>query len=199
MKNLIKISLAFIFLPCLLAGCANAQTVDLSTKEAILEQLGKLKNQDLPNADNICIKRQKELSKIIVIGNHANDRDCRIDGAFINSLYLEATDANFSKAALAALGWKNSNRAQREQLAKLWVEKGLLAFFTVVDEKNEDFANREFQSPQISTTKNGEIVVTLWVSYVTRRKEYSRLKQKFAKDGNDSGSTTLEHFVPIRR
>ena len=41
MKTFINISLTFVFLPCILAGCANAQKVDLSTDEAVLAELQK--------------------------------------------------------------------------------------------------------------------------------------------------------------
>ncbi len=66
-NNLMKFSLAVVFLSCILAGCINAQTVDLSTKEAVLEQLGKLKNKEFSN-DKICIKRLKESANVIVVG-----------------------------------------------------------------------------------------------------------------------------------
>ncbi len=41
MKTFINISLAFVFLPCILAGCVNAQKVDLATNEAVIAELQK--------------------------------------------------------------------------------------------------------------------------------------------------------------
>lgn len=185
MENLIKISFAIIFVSGILAGCANAQIVpnrDLSTDKAVREELAKI--SDFKSIDRLCIKRIKESAKIIVIGNHANDRDCRIDGAFINSRYFAETDAAFSKTALAALGWEAANQEQRKQLAKLWAEKGLSAFFTVLDTKDEDFSGGVFHSPTVVSSKNGETIVTFWVSFMTRKKEFKHLEYRFAKDGN---------------
>ncbi len=138
MNYLIKFSLALIFLTGISACRTNAQTVDLSTKEGVIKELGKQKNEDLSKA-NICIEQMKESAKIIVIGFFRNDYGCHFEGAFIDSRYFEETDADLSKNALAALGWKTANQTQREQLAKLWVDKGLLAFSTVLYTKDKDF------------------------------------------------------------
>lgn len=182
MKNAVKVSLAFLFLQCLLTGCANAQTPDLSTDKAVREVLAK--TGGFKSMDNLCIERMKESAKIIIIGNYANDRDCRIDGAFIDSRYLAETDADFSKSSLAALGWKAANRKRREQLAKLWIEKGLLAFYTVLYTKDKDFGGEDFQPPTVSASENGETVVSMWVSFTTRKKEFKHFEYRFAKDGN---------------
>lgn len=195
-KNLVKISFAIIFLQCFSAGCANAQiipnqdrpkveassNIDLSTDEAVREELAKISGGI--KLDNLCIERLKESAKIIVIGNHANDRDCEIDGAFVNSRYFEKTNAAFSKMALDALGWEAANRERREQLAKLWAEKGLSAFFTVLYTKDKDFGSGDFQPPTVVSSENGETVATLWVSFMTRKKEFKHLEYRFAKDGN---------------
>lgn len=126
-KNLVKIALAFFFLLCILAGCANAQAIDLSTDKAVLKQFGKLKNEKY-GKDDVCIKRLKESAKIIVIGLKDDDSYCSFDGAFVNSRYYEQGDSDLSKIALAALGWEKANQDKREQLARLWVEKGILTF-----------------------------------------------------------------------
>ena len=47
---------------------------------------------------------------------------------FVNSRYFEKNDFASSKDALAELGWKTADRREREEMAKLWVEKGLLPF-----------------------------------------------------------------------
>jgi len=127
-QRLIKLSLAFVFLPCTLALPTLAQMVDLSTDEAVLEQFGKQKNEKLTK-DDVCIKRS---AKIIVIGFMG----CSFHAAFVNSVYLEE-NADLSKNALNALGWKEANQKGREKLAKLWVEKGLLAFSTVIYAKSQ--------------------------------------------------------------
>ena len=189
MKNLIQVSLGFLFLPYLLTSCAKAQMLNLSTDKAVREALAKISN--FKSMDNLCIQRMKESAIIILIGNHAHDRDCRIDGAFIDSRYLAETDAAFSKTALAALGWKAANQERREQLAKLWVEKGLLAFYTVLYEKHKDFTARtEFHPPQIASTGNGETTVSLWTSAMRRKVEFQRHEFTFAKDGNYLGGST---------
>lgn len=144
-KNLVKISLAFFFLQCVLAGWAPAQkTIDLSTDKAVLAELQKkahemraaigttgdakfdqaMKNAKPIDAKSVCIRRIKESEKIIVIGLKESGDDCRFDGAFVDSQFYYGDDKTLSKNALDALGWQKATRAQREKLAKLWVEKG---------------------------------------------------------------------------
>lgn len=127
LKDLIKFSLLFIFFSGVFVGCANAQTIDSPTDEAVLEKLGKLKNEKF-GKDDVCIKRLKESAKIIVIGLFANDLGCRLDGVFVDAGYFTKNNFEASKIALAALGWEKANRRQREKLAAIWVEKVLFAF-----------------------------------------------------------------------
>lgn len=77
MKTFINISLAFVFLPCILAGCVNAQKVDLATNEAVIAELQKRadakrdplgkKGGGKLDARYVCIERMKESEKVIVI------------------------------------------------------------------------------------------------------------------------------------
>ncbi len=182
MKAIIKISLFFLLLSCILTCSTQAQKVDLSTQEAVIEQLGKQKKVDLSNTD-ICVERLKVSSKIIIIGSFRYDYGCHFDGAFVNALFLEESSGLSSKA-LDALGWKNADRWQREELAKLWVEKGLLAFSTVLYTQGKDFKGGEFQPPTVASDANGEVIVTLWTSVMRRKKEFQNLKFRFTKDGN---------------
>jgi len=183
-KSIVAICLLSWSFSVLAYAQTKGQKVDLSTKEAVIEQLEKQKKADLSNA-KICVERLKESSKIIIIGSFRYDYGCHFEGAFVNSIYFEKS-ADLSPKALGALGWKNANRKQREELAKLWVEKGLLAFSTVLytQEQDKDFRNIEFQPPQVVTKDNGETVVTLWTSVMRREKTFHRLEFKFAKDGN---------------
>jgi len=214
MKTLIKLSLTFAFLHCILAGCANAQTIDLSTDEAVVEQFGKQKNEKLTK-DDVCIKRS---ARVIVIGYMG----CSFHAAFVNSVYLEES-ADLSKNALNALGWKEANQREREELAKLWVDKGLLAFSTVLYTKGDDFVpgrgitNRgaikpnvpEFHPPQVVSGKNGEVVVTLWVRFEDRKigrkiglllnKGFARQGYTFSKDGSLLEEQVLERLFHMRQ
>jgi hypothetical protein len=160
----------------------------------VLERLGKLKNRDFSKV-RVCIERVKELGKVIIIGFFQYDYGC-FDGAFVNAVYFEDGDAELSKNALTALGWKKAKRIQREKLAKLWVEKGLLAFLTVLYTKDKDFVVpqvtykgghrpklREFHPPQVITKENGETVVTLWTSVMRREKEFHEHEFKFSSAG----------------
>ena len=194
-NDLIKFSLTIVFLPCILVGCANAQKVNLSTDQAVIEQLGKLKNKEF-SKDKVCIERLKESANVIVVGFFAYDRGCRFDGVFVNSVYFEEDDADLSKNALNALGWKKANQKERKNLAMIWVEKGLLAFSTVLYTKDEKFSGSEFQPPQVVSNANGEIVITLWTSVMKRKKEYHTLEFKFTKDGNISDGKTLDGIMP---
>lgn len=122
----------------------------------------------------------------------------------MNSVYLEES-ADLSKNALNALGWKEANQKEREALAKLWVDKGLLAFSSVIYAKVKNLSNDEVHPPQFVSRKNGEVVVTLWVSFERRKlgrnvnglyKGFARHEFMFAKDGKSSERVTHETLVP---
>ena len=171
-KNSIKFSLAFIFLSCGLAGCAHAQrTINLSTDENVLERLAIQKRQKFDSA-KICIERPKEWENIIVVGFGRYDAGYRFDGAFVNSTYYEMPNANLSKIALEAIGWKKANRSKREELALFWVEKGLLVFSDVLYTQDKDFTEGNFHPPQSVSTETGEVTVTLWTSVMLRKKSF---------------------------
>ncbi len=189
MKTLIKISLAFVFLPCILAGCSSGQITDLSTDEAVRKELAK--NSELKSKlDRLCIERLKGTEAIIVIGTHANDSDCHLEGAFIGSAYLEDS-AELSQNVLNALGWQKANPKRREELAKFWVEKGLLAFSTVLFTKDKSFPGDDFQAPLTVSGENGEIVITLWTSVMKRTMDFEHLQYRFAADGKLLGNRML--------
>jgi hypothetical protein len=209
-KNYLWLACAHFLLSSLLAGCASAQTVstqDLSKDEAVLAEMQKRvdarraklglanKGTSKLQAHDVCIKRLEESPKIIVVGFFAYDRGCGLDGAFVDSRYFEKMDAALSKNALDALGWESANQSRREQLAKLWIEKGLLAFFTVLYTKEKDLEDRGFHPPQAVSNENGEIKVTLWIrlpSGMRPERGYQHLEYRFARDGNLSGSSVLE-------
>ena len=221
MSTVIRFSLILFFLPCVLAGCAKAQVVsnqdrpkteapsnlDLSTNEGVLaelqrrldakrEELGKKGGSKL-EARFVCIERLKETAQIIVIGGFAYDRGCRFQGVFVNSRYFEKDDLALSKNALAALGWETASQEQREKLVLLWVEKGLLPFFTVLHTTDKELNDREFQPPQVVSTEGGEIKVTLWVRLPSGRGEqgYQHLEYRFSRDGNLLGSSILTNLL----
>jgi hypothetical protein len=221
-KVLIKFSLVPFLLSCVLAGCAKAQVVsnqdrpktetpsnlDLSTNEGVLaelqrrldakgEELGK-KGGSKIEARFVCIQRLKESAKIIVIGGFAYDRGCRLQGGFVNSRYFEKDDPAWSKNALAMLGWEKAPKREREMLAKFWVEKGLLPFFTVLYTKDKELNDHAFHAPQVVSTETGEIKVTLWLrlpSGKRREQGYQHVEYRFSRDGNLLGSSTLTNLL----
>ena len=224
MHESLKLAVSLIFLPSFVAGCTNAQIVspqarskiespsqsNLSTDEAVLAELQKRadaereklglanKKSSRLETKDVCIKRFKESEKIIVIGFFAHDVGCRFGGAFVNSRFYEKTDANLSKDALAAFGWEKAPKREREMLAKFWVEKGLLPFFTVLYTKDENLNSSEFHPPQVISKENGEIKVTLWIrlpSGMSRERGYQLLEYRFAADGNLSGSSALVNLL----
>ena len=221
MRELLKLPVSLLLLRCLVAGCAGAQSIslperwkieapsqsDLSTDSAVLaelqriadaklEALGKTAGRKL-EARFVCIKRLKESAEIIVIGGFAYDRGCRFQGVFVNSSYFEKDDAALSKNALAALGWEKAPKREREMLAKFWVEKGLVPFFTVLYTKDKELNDQAFQPPQVVSTETGEIKVTLWVRLPRGRGEqgYQHLEYRFGRDGNLLGSSTLTNLL----
>jgi len=176
-----------------LQNIIDARSAALTIGDEKLE--AKRKAASRLEAKDVCIKRLKESPKIIAIGFFTTDSGCRFDGAFINSRYFEKGDtAVLSKNAFDALGWEKANRRKREQLVKLWVEKGLLAFNTVLYEKVEDLNNFGFLPPQVVTVENGGIKITLWFqlpSGMSREKGFQNVEYRFAKDGNLTGGSTL--------
>jgi hypothetical protein len=144
---------------------------DLSTDEGVLAALQKMidaknavstgdkklntKRQTASRleAKDICIKRVKETAKIIVIGFFRTDAGCHFDGAFIDSQYYEREVSDVSKIALAALDWEKASQKERENLAKIWVERGLLVFASL---SNQSLA---------AVSINGEIKVTASSKY----------------------------------
>jgi hypothetical protein len=180
----------------MLGGCTYAQTVDVSTDEAVLSEMQKhvdakresegQKGGSKLTAKSVCIERLEESPKVIVIGFFRYDQGCHFEGAFVDSHYLEKSDPAFSKRALNALGWETAKPDQREGLAELWVEKGLAAFFTVLHKRDEKFQGSTFQPPQATTEDNGDIVVKLWVRVPGNRGKMTEklIEYRFGNDGN---------------
>lgn len=221
-NNLLKYALISFALSGFLVNCANAQKVDLSTDKAVLAELQKkademraaigttgdekfdaaMKNAKPLDAKSVCINRIKESEKIIVIGLKESGDDCSFHGAFVDSRFYYSDDKTLSKTALDALGWQKAERAQREKLAKLWVEKGLLAFYTVLYTEDKDFLKDfqsksevtykggkppkppEFHPPQVVSNESGETIITLWTSVMKTKKEFERHEFRFAADAN---------------
>ena len=116
---------------------------------------------------------------------------------FVNSRYFEKDDAALSKNALAALGWETASQEQREKLVLLWVEKGLLPFFTVLYTRDKELIDQAFQPPQVISTKTSEIKVTLWIRLPRGRGEqgYQHVEYRFGRNGNLLGSSTLTSLL----
>ncbi|MEP6900988.1 MAG: hypothetical protein ABJA66_04510 [Actinomycetota bacterium] len=191
-KRVLPFAVALIFLSGALAVCAAAQTADLSTDKAVIAELqktvdardakpakgdekleAKRKAASRLDAKDVCIKRLKESTKVIVIGFFRTDVGCYFDGVFIDSRYFERDGFDLSKIALAALGWKKAIQIQRENLAKIWVEKALLAFAPLPN-----------QTLSAVSTSDGKIKVTASSKYppgVTSRTETKKFV--FDKDG----------------
>ncbi|MGZ8844186.1 MAG: hypothetical protein ACXW18_11025 [Pyrinomonadaceae bacterium] len=170
---------------------------DLSTNEGVNAAREAVNGKPVDDRSKRCLRRDKSLSGIVIVGNFAYDYGCRLEGAFIASRYLTARDKGLSKAALEELGWKAANQQQREALAQAWVTKGLLGFSEVASKKPEDFADHPFQSPGVVTRANGETAVTLWVrlpSGRSRGRAYQLREYKFSSDADFAGYTTLEDF-----
>lgn len=138
-KNLFVISPAFLFLSCLLTTCATAQKVEVITDKFVLQTIEKLRGGDW-HQDEICIKRLKEQANLIVVGVKNEASVCNLDGAFVDTDYFEQGKLEWTKNALHSLGWEKANRQQRENLAKLWVEKVLLAFSAKSNQTFEAFS-----------------------------------------------------------
>ena len=213
-SNSIKYAFVWLALSGFLANCANGQinsnqgekkqltsSADLSTQEGVLAELQKIKDANIKTTGDekldakiknarkletkdVCIERLKESKQIIVIGAFRYDYGCHFEGAFVGSRFIEADESKIHQAALGVLGWKTASQNERENLAKIWVEKGLLAFSNVLYTKDEDFNGADFQPPKTVSNEIGEVSVSLWISVVRRKKEFRYHEFRFAEDGS---------------
>ena len=191
------------------AKVATQSHLDLSTDEAVYAELQKIrdaKNERLGltnktgskiEARFVCIKRFTESLRVIVIGFFAYDRGCRLDGVFVDSSYIETADPELSRRSLEALGWQNAVQPARESLAKLWVEKGLLAFRNVVYQPNDSLTAERVFPPQAASAADGVITVKLWVRDdpgMRRGKPGVNVAQfSFMTDGNLAKDSLRQH------
>ena len=107
--------IAFLFLAGIGAGCANAQIVP---------------DRDRPEPDfTRCKKIKLTESEVIEVRAHfMRGRGCHLVGVSVNKKYLKKGNPLLSKTVLAALGWENASRREREKLAILLVERVFFAF-----------------------------------------------------------------------
>jgi hypothetical protein len=192
-----KLACSLILVLAAIASAQDASQFDLSTDDGVNAARETIAGKKLDDRSKRCIRRDPRLPGIVVVGDFAYDRGCRLQGAFMNSKYVAADNGSMSRRALEALGWKTANQPEREVLARAWVEKGLLGFLTVLSVKNDDFANRSFQPPGAVTRPASEVVVTLWVRMPAGRARgttYQRREYRFSKDGDYEGLVTVESF-----
>ena len=181
----------------LFAVAAAAQTPDLSTDEAVLAAVQKRVDADRAaagkppsrlNKRDVCIRRIKDAPAVVVIGFFAYDRGCALDGAFVDGVYIEKSDKTLSQKALAAMGWEKAGHIPREEMALMWVEKGLLAFASIVYEDDKEAPIAGFHRPEVVTPKDGPITVTLWTQRPSgmrnEKASYQRMSYRFTDDGS---------------
>jgi hypothetical protein len=198
MKNFSCLTVMTCLLMC--SAYARGQDLsryDLSTSEGVNAAREAISGKKLDEGSKKCIRRNSDLPQIVAVGGSAFDYGCLFQGVFVDSHYFENGDVALSKKALDALGWRTANPEERERLARLWVENGLLPFFTVIAQKNEDFQNRSFQPPQAISKENGQIIVTLWISLpiMLNGRHYQLLEYRFSKDGELLGRATMENVA----
>jgi hypothetical protein len=181
---------------------STAQTPDLSqfdltTKEGINAAREAIAGRKLDNRSSNCVRFDKALTGIAMVGDFAYDWGCRFAGVFVKKQYFGKESPGMSQAALNSLGWKTAGQEQREQLAEAWVEHGLLAFFNVLSEANGDFTSRAFHPPK-AASQSGETIVTLWLRMPAGRirgRSYQQREFKFSADGGLSGAVTRDSFT----
>lgn len=192
------------------------RNINLSTNEAVIAELQKItdaKNARLAGEDeaiaakrrtvrlaakNVCLERLKESPRVIVVGAFRYDYDCHFEGAFVDSRFYEANTLEIHENALAALGWEKANQAEREEIARLWVEKGLLAFFTVLQTKTKELENFDSHPPRVVSDEKGGMKITLWFQTpprMRRGKGFQRVEYRFKDTGEFSGTSTLDAVI----
>jgi len=194
--RLLTISTLFMCFAC--AGAQDLSQYDLSTEEGLTAAREAVSGKQLGAYSKGCVRRSPDLLNIIVVGSFAHDRGCAFRGAFIGSSYFEGEESGLSQRALNALGWEASDAGRREELARLWVEKGLLSFVTVLARKGGDFPIGRFQPPRAITTKDGEVVVRVWVRLPPGRRRGTAcqlLEYRFSDNAELLGRATVEELV----
>src|SRR5215207_9156469 len=194
--RLLTISTLFVCFAC--AGGQDLSRYDLSTDEGLTAAREAASGKPLGAYSKGCVSRSPALLNIIVVGSFAHDRGCAFQGVFIDSSYFEGEESDLSQRALNALGWETSAAGRREELARLWVEKGLLSFVTVLARKGDDLPSRRLEPPRALTTKDGEIVVTVWVRLPPGRRRgtaYQLLEYRFSDDAELLVRTTVKELV----
>jgi hypothetical protein len=183
------------------SACARGQDLwryDLSTDEGVSRAREAVSGKKLDEYSKGCIRRSTELPKVVVVGSFAHDYGCSFQGVFIGNRYFEEESATVvSKNALDFLGWETARQEERERLALVWVEKGLLAFLTVLEQKDEDFKDRAFQAPKATSSGNGEVTVTLWIRQppgMSRERVYQLWEYRFSKYGDLARKKMLENL-----
>lgn len=197
-----KIAFSLILVLTAVATAQDASQFDLSTNDGVNAAREAIAGKKVDDRSKNCLRRDRSLPAMIVVGGFAYDYGCRLQGVFIGSSYVGVDDKSMSRSALEALGWKTASQQQREAAARAWVAKGLLGFLTVLSTKNEHFADRSFQAPQASTNGDGETVVTLWMRLPSGRARgtaYQLREYRFSKDGDFLGNKTLENFTAPRQ
>src|SRR5262245_56990157 len=178
----------------------DASKYDLSTDEGVTAAREALSNRKIDQRSQRCIRRGKTLP-VIAVGTFAYDRGCRFDGAFIKAWYFQDEGADKFQGALDLLDWQTSNRAKREQLALVWVEESWLAFFDIVEERNDDFQDRSFQPPNAVSSPHGDVVVSVWIKLPAGRargRSYELREFKFDRSGALVNSSTSDTFRTVK-
>ncbi|MEK6336174.1 MAG: hypothetical protein AABM67_14695 [Acidobacteriota bacterium] len=202
MKFLLPAAIVICFVFGTGARRSTAQTPDLSqfdltTREGVNAAREAIGGRKLDNRSSNCVRFEKALTGIAVVGDFAYDRGCRFAGVFVDKHYFGKDSPGMSQAALNSLGWKTAGQEQREQMAESWVENGLLAFFNVLSETNGDFTDHAFHPPKAASQRD-ETIVTLWIRQPagrTRGRTYLLREFRFSADGGLSGAVTRDTFV----
>ena len=151
-------SLVFVLL---LAAVALADLTDAQILSALnSDRSGK----ELVTAKNVRILRP-ELEGVILVGFLTGTRGALLGTVFVDGQKMIPGDA--CKAVLGKLGWEKAGSADRQRLARLWVEKAQLAFEeTLIDEKVPDFqlaGAPKFEKPKLESTAAGGVRLQGWI------------------------------------
>ena len=102
-------AIALIFCLCSYSSVAalhgqDLSKFDLSTNDGVNAAREAIAGKPLDDRSKRCIRRDKSLPGITIVGGFAFDYGCRLQGAFINSQHFTSEDEAFSRTAHEALG-----------------------------------------------------------------------------------------------
>lgn len=194
----------FLVVLLFIASLSAAALADL-TDQQILSALnaGRSAKEQL-TAKSVRILRPEGLEGVALVGFLTGGRGALLGTVFVDGQKMAPGDA--CRVVLGKLGWEKASAAERQKLARTWVEKAQLAFAEeLVTERNADFQSKDapkFEPPKLESTAAGGARLQAWIkedSGTTSGTNYRKSIYLFDADGKMVRVRLMDqYFVPSR-